>query len=285
MDWKKPLPSQKETDINLFVGGGSMLWMVATQGFPQVGKNVVWMFEPVLKPNALSEMGRKILRRLKSFVGIEAAEFHYGKIKIMHEIGHRFDAIIGMNSLITSYVEKHLPGIPTIEIPYTIDPKDIISALPEGEKQIGVLQLGRHSPRRKKAERLFNERGVKAKFIYGGLYNEHRYKVISQSKISLQIHGGKPFYFSQHRIFEAWAAGSVVVSEPFFPKLDGVEEGTHLIVAKLEEFPEVCENLLAEREKRYEIVSASQELLKNSFVPDKWSDTLISFFHFCNGTS
>jgi len=277
MNWKKPLPSQEKADVNLFVGGGSMLWMLMTHGFPGVGKNVVWMFEPVLKRNTLAQIGTKILRRLKAIIGMEAKDFHYGKIKVMDEIGHRFDAIIGMNALITSYVQKYLPGIPTIEIPYTIDPKDIISPIPEAERKIDVLQLGRHSPRRKRAEKLFNQKGVEARFIYGGLYNEDRYKVIPQAKISLQIHGGKPFYFSQHRIFEAWAAGSLVLSEPFSPKLDGVEAGIHLIVADLENFPDVCTRLLADREKRNEIVNASQALLKSSFVPNKWSDSLIGF--------
>lgn len=277
MNWKGRLPSQRKTDVNLFVGGGSMLWMLEAHGFPEVGKNVVWVFEPALKANVLTEIATKIVRRLKSAVGIEAKDFHYGKIKVMNEIGHRFDAIIGINSLITSYVEEHLPKIPTVEIPYTIDPKDIIAPLPEDEKEVGILQLGRHSSRRKKAEKLFDQKEVEAKFIYGGLYNEERYKVIRQSKISLQIHGGKPFYFSQHRIFEAWAGGSLVVTEPFSPKLDGVEEGTHVVVAKLEEFPEVCKSLLADRERRHRIVSASQDLLRRSFVPGKWSDSLVGF--------
>lgn len=276
MNWSKPLPTIEETDISVFTGGLSMLWMLAVHGLPKTGKNIIWMFEPLIETNIFAETVRKIIRRFKSFMGIEASDFHYGKTKTMNAIGQKLDAIVGFNSLVTKYAERHFPTVPVIEIPYTVDPQHIISPLPEAERHIDILQLGRRSSRREQAERLFNRRGgVKATFIYAGLYNEHRYEVISQSKISLQIHGSRPFYFNQHRIFEAWAAGSVVVSEAFSPEMDGVEEGKHLIVAELEDFPEVCNELLADREKRHEIVNASQELLKSSFLPDKWSDDLL----------
>jgi hypothetical protein len=277
-DWDRPFPEERENDINLFVGDPYMLWILWANGFPKAGRNILWMFDPLPEANIIVETAKKIARRVKPLVGMRKYFFHDGKTYLMKAIGHKFDAVIGLNSIVTSYIERCFPDIPTVEIPYTIDPKHIIRPVPESEKQIDILQLGNRSPRRERAEKLFNQRGIGPAFIYGGLFSEYRHEIISKSKISLHIHGAKPYYFSQHRIFEAWAAGSVVVSEPFFPEFEPVEKGAHLAVAEIEEFPEVCEELLEDRERRGRILAASQELLMDCFVPHKWSNKLLALF-------
>ncbi len=84
-------------------------------------------------------------------------------------------------------------------------------------------------------------------------------------------------YFNQHRIFEAWAMGSVVVTEPSEDLSQyGIEDGKHLITAEFEDIPKACQAILNDQKKRREVQAAAQSLLIEHYVSDQWSNRFIN---------
>ena len=84
-------------------------------------------------------------------------------------------------------------------------------------------------------------------------------------------------YFDQYRTLEAWAAGTAVVTETTDDlALWGIVPDTHLVMANLQDLPEVCAELLADTVKREHITRAAQDLLHSEFSPQRWRQKMLS---------
>lgn len=248
----KPLPTPpEEYDIHFIVGAGSILRSLGDHGFPKNGKTILWNCEP--------------------FVDDPKNE-HYWKAELLTPIANKFACIICMNKSIEKEMNSNFPNVHTFRIPYLIDSDDITPPLPENDKITSVLQLGRKSKHRENIETLFMEKNVPATFIYDGKYGKDKYECISKAKICVNLHmNPDTVYFNQHRIFEAWAAGSVVVSEQYGSLSDfGIELNKHLIVGDVSDLPYLCKALLADHEKRHALAEAAQTLLREKYTTEKW---------------
>jgi hypothetical protein len=247
---EQPL-STDSADVHLCVAGVFLLKVLRNHGFPKQGRTILWMCDPLID---------------------DPRSGHYWKAQIMNSIGAQFHAVAGMNRFIVAYVERHFPHVTTYEIPFMVDADDITPPLPDTQRNVDVLQLGRLSDRRRQAEAHLIDHGVPAAFVYSNLYGPERYQFIAESKISLNLHlDSQHTYFSQHRVFEAWAAGSLVVSESSGSLASlGIEDGTHLVISTIADMPRVCRELLADEQRRRKIVANAQALLRERYVTGHW---------------
>ena len=256
----KPIAECADADVHVIVAGVHILLTLARFGGLKKGRKVLWMFDPLPERTETS------------------ANVHGCKIDMLLAAAGetRFDAAIGMNAGISGRLHELLPGIPICTVPYTFDETFIRKPIPDNERETEVLQLGWGTVRRKLAEIGMQRAGVPARFVYSGMWGAARYDLIANAKVSLNIHADGHTYFTQHRIFDAWAQGSAVVSEPMGDLNEyGVEPGVHLEIAEFGDMPGVCEQLLEDEGKRAGMVAAGQDLLRACYTTDGWTDILL----------
>lgn len=252
-----PLKQFSNSDINLYIAGIFTLIALKQHGFPNKGKNVLWMFDPLTDD--------------------PKAKNHLYKAELFKASAAGFDVVIGMNSFITDYVRTYYPNITTEVVPYILGENELRRPLPDAERTTNILHLGRLSERRVALGNHFKSEGIRALFIWDGVYDGSHYERVSRAKVSINTFRDGLQYFNQHRIFEAWAMGSVVVTEPSKDMSQyGVEDGKHLILADLKDIPKACQAILNDQTKRKEIQAAAQSLLLENFVSDKWIKTFLN---------
>ncbi len=254
--WEEPFPVDSACDVHLFVACTPTLKALDKHGTPSRGTSVVWLLEPLTD------------RR--------DAPIQAPKAGLLGRVIERFDAAIGMDSEIVSYVEAIAPGLPTAVIPYTVDELRILQPLADEKRKIDVIHVGTCSERRAGLAKQFGGKAFKTRFVWGGLWEKDRDIALAFSRISLQMHIDEHRYFDQHRIFESWAAGCAVVAEESGPpRLGGVETGKHMAVASSEELADTCERLLADSRRRLAMIAASQDLLRERYTPAAWVSTMV----------
>jgi hypothetical protein len=255
---EQPLPDVGPSDVNLLVTGIYALARFKTWGMPRHGKNVMWMFDPLTRQ--------------------EEAVMHGYKATAFDAIAPGLDAVIAMDSSIAQYLQRHHPKLLTLQIPYLIPEKKISLPLAESERTGQIIFMGGNTARRIAAEESFKANGTPAEFVWAGAWGAARDAKRRHSRISLNIHADPAHtYFDQFRTLEAWAAGTVVVTET----TDGLEPwgivpGMHLAMADLQRLPELCAELLADPAKRAQMTHAAQELLRNQFSPERWHRDMLS---------
>ncbi len=260
--WQIQLPVVANSTVNIFVAGLSLLKIIGEHGLPEKGKKVLWVVEPLTDD--------------------ESSEKHYHKSLSLKLVGHCFDVFIGMDDKIVSYLREKYPNIPSYWIPYTLAPEAITLPVEDDERSIDVLWLARleRSSHRSFAYQCFQEMHFPVRLISAGLYGEERDQTLVQSKISLEVHGDHVIYCNQFRLFMSWAKGSVVLSEQCDHYADfGIKDGVHLVISKLEEFSDICKELLSDPHKRMAISHAAQELLRQQFTTKVWVNKFIGILH------
>lgn len=260
--WQSPLPVVANATINIFVAGLSLLKIIGQHGLPEKGKKVLWVVEPLTDD--------------------ESSEKHYHKSRALKLVGHCFDIFIGMDDKIVSYLREKYPSIPSYWIPYTLASEAITRPVADDERSIDILWLARleRSSHRNLAYQCFQEMHFPVRLISAGLYGKERDQTLSQSKISLEVHGDHVIYCDQFRLFMSWAKGAVVLSEPCDHYAGfGIKDDVHLVISKLEEFSNICKELLSAPHKRMTIAHAAQELLQQQFTTKVWANQFISILH------
>lgn len=246
-----PLQQSPKSDINIYIAGIFSLTALKKHGFPNKGKNVLWMFEPLTDD--------------------PEAEAHRHKAELFNESARGFDVVLGMNSSIVDYVRTRYPDIATEVVPYTLGRNELRQPLSDTARTIDVLHLGRESDRRVALEQRFKAEGIPARFIWNGVYDGSHYDIVAGARVSVNTFRDSLQYFNQHRIFEAWAMGSVVVTEPSSDIAQyGAEDGRHLILAEYSDIPRACQAIVEDHKKRAEIQAAAQSLLREKFVAHNW---------------
>jgi hypothetical protein len=258
MGQDQPLPEVGHSDMNLLVTGVYALARFKDWGLPRHGKNIMWMFDPLTRQ--------------------EDAQMHGYKATAFDAIAGGLDAVIAMDVSIQQYVQRHHPRLLTLQIPYLIAPKNIHTPLAESERNGQVIFMGGKTARREAAQALFETRGPAAEFSWAGLWGAAREEKRRRSRISLNIHADPAHtYFDQFRTLEAWAAGTVVVSETTEGLAPwGILPGVHLATADLADLPGLCAELLADAARRARITTAAQELLRLQFSPERWRGEMLS---------
>jgi hypothetical protein len=252
------LPEVGHSDVNLLVTGIYALARFKSWGLPRHGKNIMWMFDPLTRQ--------------------EDAVMHGHKATAFDAIASGLDAVIAMDASIKRYLQRHHPRLLTLQIPYLIAEKKISVPLPESERVGHVLFMGGKTARREAAEASFSARGTSAEFAWAGVWGTARDEKRRRSRINLNIHADPAHtYFDQFRTLEAWAVGSVVVTET----TDGLEPwgivpGVHLAMADIAALPEVCAALLADAAGRARMTQAAQALLRLQFSPERWRRDMLS---------
>jgi glycosyltransferase involved in cell wall biosynthesis len=119
---------------------------------------------------------------------------------------------------------------------------------------------------------------LKAEFIWAGLWGAARDAFRAGARINLNVHADAELhYFDQFRTFEAWAAGTAVVSDSFEGWEDfGIQPGVHMAMAELQDLPRACAELLADVPRREAMVRASQALLRERFSPAAWQGRMLA---------
>ncbi len=254
----KPLPVVGSADLNLIVGGTYAFDRFKAWGLPAQGKNVLWMFDPLTQQRD--------------------ATMHSHKSVAFDAIAAQFDAVIAMDASIANYVRMYHPKLPTLQIPYLVAASGITTPLAETERSLDIIFLGGHTARRAAVQQAFGGRSIQSEFIWTGLWGAARDEKRRHSRISLNIHADPAHtYFDQFRALEAWAAGTVVVTET----TGGLEPwaivpGIHLAMAGLGDLAEVCTELLADIPKRAQMTRSAQELLRTEFSPQRWRQDMLS---------
>jgi hypothetical protein len=252
MGQDQPLPDVGHCDVNLLVTGVYALARFKDWGLPRHGKNIMWMFDPLTRQ--------------------EDAVLHGYKATAFDAIAGGLDAVVAMDVSIQQYVQRHHPRLLTLQIPYLIAPRNIHTPLAESERSGQVIFMGGQTVRREAAQALFKAHGPAAEFSWAGLWGAARDEKRRRSRISLNIHADPAHtYFDQFRTLEAWAAGTVVVTETT-DGLDawGITPGVQLAMADLADLPALCALLLADTAQRARMTEAAQVLLRQQFSPERW---------------
>jgi len=255
-----PLPDAGPSDVNLLVAGIYALPRFAKHGLPQHGKHVLWMFDPLTR-NA-------------------SATVHRHKAGLFDAIAPGLHAVMAMDASIERYLAQYFPALTTFRLPYLIADKHLRAPLPEADKTRDIVMLGGDTARRREAERLFlaSAAPMKVDFIWSGLWGAARDACRAGARINLNVHADSELrYFDQFRTFEAWAAGTAVVSDSFEGWEDfGIVPGVHMVMAELQELPQACAELLADVPRREAMVRASQALLRQRFSPAAWQSRMLA---------
>lgn len=252
------LPDVGHSDVNLLVTGIYALARFKTWGLPRHGKNIMWMFDPLTRQ--------------------EEAVMHGFKATAFDAIASGLDAVIAMDASIAGYLQRHHPRLQTMQIPYLVAEKKISVPLPESARVGHVLFMGGKTTRREAAEASFHASGISAEFAWAGVWGAARDDKRRRSRISLNIHADPAHtYLDQFRTLEAWAAGTVVVTETTDGLAPwGIETGVHLAMADLAALPEVCAALLSDAAQRARMTQAAQALLRSQFSPERWQRDMLS---------
>ncbi|HYW57921.1 MAG TPA: glycosyltransferase [Polaromonas sp.] len=258
MTTDKPLPAVGTADLNLLVTGIFAFERFKAWGLPARGKNVLWMFDPLTQQRE--------------------ATMHSHKWLAFDAIAAQLDAVIAMDASIASYVRTWHPTLPTLQIPYLVAEQAITKPLAESERNGQVLLMGGHTPRRAAVEEALQGVGVATEFLWAGVWGAERHQKRQRSRISLNIHADPVHtYFDQFRTLEAWAAGTVVVTE----STDGLQPwgvvpGVHLAMADLNALPPMCVELLADAPRRAQMTREARDLLRAQFSPKRWRQDMLS---------
>jgi hypothetical protein len=257
-DNSQALPDLGPGDVNLLVVGIYAFARFKIWGLPKHGKNVLWMFDPLTRHRDAAMHGHK------------AAAFD--------AIAPQLDAVIAMDSAIEQYVQGHHSHLLVRRIPYLVAGHTIATPLAEALRSEHVIFLGGPTERRHMAEASFRASGTPAEFVWAGIWGTARYEKRRRCRISLNIHADPAHtYFDQFRTLEAWAAGTVVVTET----TDGLEPwgivpGVHLAMADLKDLPAVCDELLRDPVRRARMTTDAQALLRAEFSPDRWRRDMLA---------
>ena len=213
------LPEVGHSDVNLLVAGIYAFERFRTWGLPARGKNILWMFDPLTRQ--------------------EDAVMHGYKATAFDAIAGGLDGVIAMDASIAQYLQRHHPRLPALQIPYLIAPKNIQTPMAESARTGQVIFMGGKTARREAAEAAFKARGTDAEFSWAGLWGAARDEKRRHSRISLNIHADPAHtYFDQFRTLEAWAAGTVVVTETTDGLAPwGITPIMHLAMAELADLP------------------------------------------------
>jgi glycosyltransferase involved in cell wall biosynthesis len=197
---------------------------------------------------------------------------HGYKAGLFDAIAPGLHAVMAMDASIARYLAQHFPALTTFHLPYLMADKHVREPLAEALRSRDIVMLGGDTPRRREAERLFLKAApLKAEFIWSGLCR-------AGARINLNVHADAELhYFDQFRTFEAWAAGTAVVSDSFEGWEDfGIQPGVHLAMAELQDLPRACAELLADVPRREAMVRASQALLRERFSPAAWQGRMLA---------
>lgn len=263
-DWPTALPFVRGADVNFFLCGFSILQILNRHGWPQSGRNIAWMFEPL--------------------ADCTTASWHGFKSTIFKEAATHLNGVIGMDSLVDSFVSRYTPNLLHCVIPYT-PPREKVRKPTFDSKNIDVLWLARTPPGRRQLILPMLQREVPGLVhVGGGALGDTPDVTIARSRISLQIHSDDFRYFDQYRIFYAWANGSVVVAEPSLNQHEwGAVNGEHLIVAESAEIPAVCHELLADSSRQAAIAANARQLLMETLLPELWEPRFLAFLYAVSG--
>ncbi|EJL90811.1 hypothetical protein PMI15_00257 [Polaromonas sp. CF318] len=255
-----PLPEVGACDINLLVAGIYALPRFARRGLPRHGKHVLWMFDPLTRNTS--------------------ATVHRHKAELFDAIAPGLHAVMAMDASIERYLAHYFPALTTFRLPYLVADKHLRAPLPEADRTRDIVMLGGDTARRREAERLFlaGANPLRAEFIWSGLWGAARDTCRAGARINLNVHADSELrYFDQFRTFEAWAAGTAVVSDSFKGWEDfGIVPGVHMVMAELEDLPRACAELLADVPRREAMVKASQMLLRERFSPAAWQSRMLA---------
>lgn len=255
-----PLPEVEPCDINLLIAGIYALPRFARHGLPRHGRHVLWMFDPLTR-NA-------------------SATVHRHKAELFDAIAPGLHAVMAMDASMERYLARHFPALTTFNLPYLVADRQLRAPLPEAQRSRDIVMLGGDTARRREAERLFlaNAPPLKAEFIWSGLWGAARDTCRAGARINLNVHADPELrYFDQFRTFEAWAAGTAVVSDSFEGWEDfGIVPGVHMVMADLQDLPRACAELLADVPRREAMVTASQTLLRERFSPAPWRSRMLA---------
>jgi len=254
----KALPVVGSADVNLIIAGIYAFERFKARGLPAQGKNVLWMFDPLTQQ--------------------PDATMHSHKSLAFDAVAAQFDAVIAMDASIANYVHRHHPKLATLQIPYLVADTAITTPLPDSDRSLDVIFLGGKTARRMAVQQAFSGSRIQSEFVWTGLWGAARDEKRKRSRISLNIHADQAHtYFDQFRTLEAWATGTVVVTEttgglePW-----GIVPGIHLGMADLPNLLDVCTELLADPTKRALMSKAAQDLLRAQFSPQRWRQDMLS---------
>ncbi len=252
-----PLPDAGAADINLLVTGIYAFERFGKHGLPR-GKNILWMLDPLTRnPDAT---------------------VHGYKAGLFHAFAQKLDAVLAMDQPIEDYLRQHYPSLAVGQLPYLIADKHIRAPEPESARTSDVLFIGHPSPPREEAEARFRTSDVQAEFVWAGLWGKAREDRLRHTRIALSIHADPQHtYFDQFRTLEAWAAGTVIVSETsngLAPH--GITSGEHLATGALADLPSLCLSLLNDPDRRQAMAVAAQALLKQQFSVQRWQAHMLA---------
>ncbi len=197
------------------------------------------------------------------------------------EAGFRYAAacrgVFDINALGVREFQRR--GIEAEYTPLGYAPSAEAPAPPGGQRDIDIVFLGHHSPRRARffarhAERLARYRchlllndpqRPRLADTPGFVCETARGQMLRRSRVLLNIHAADRPYFEWQRALYAMANGCLLVSETSL----GAEPlcgGRHLVLAPLDELMDRCEEYLADECRRQEMAGRAYRFLREEFT-------------------
>jgi hypothetical protein len=244
-------------DVNFIIGCPILFQIIAQCGYPTSGRNILWVLDPLTHQSS----------------------FHADKVQSLEAMENRFDAIACMDSQIKAYFQNHCSAIPLIEMPYVLDEKRILEPMPENQKLIDILMLGRRTPRRDRVVESLHAAGLNVNYMHHSCWGSKRQRALRNTKLCLQVSMDEHIYFDQYRIFEAYAHGAMVIGHemPDMKKY-GFYNGKNIVTCDVEDIPQHCIKLLEDDHCRMQIIESTQNLIRQNYTVEKLGADMLALF-------
>lgn len=244
-------------DINLVIGCPLLFHLIGQFGYPATGKNILWMLDPLTHQSSC----------------------HRDKVLAFEAIENRFDAIACMDSQIKGYFEQRYMDMPLMEIPYILDEARILKPLPEHQKLIDILMLGRRTLKRDKVVESLHAAGLNVNYMYESCWSNKRKRALINTKLLLQVSMDDHLYFDQYRIFEGCAHGAMMIGHAM-PDMEkyGFSNGKNIVVCDVADIPRHCLELLSNDDYRGRIIDNAQAHIRECYTVEKQGYNMLALF-------
>lgn len=249
---------------------------ISTEGFPQPKPGRVYVLSPPHEYFALEVLRPgnpppppEVLKRTIFICGEQPGTSHFDEnVALAPQAGAVFDINRGA---IREFARRGVTALP-FQLGYTAKWDHRTE---QDERDIDVLFLGSHSPRRDLCLAEFGETLWRwhCRLVFGDnsgpnsaasaryLADDEKWRALTRSKVLLNVHQGTVPYFEWARVVQTMANGCVLVTEhstDFAP----LEPGEHFLCAALQNVALLAELLLGDEEARRTMATSAYDFLR-----------------------
>ena len=242
--------------------------------FPPPAEDLVYLYIPHEFSTLVDPLAHPTLEQLSRTVAISTEQPGTSWFEHASGFARHAGGVVDINPLAAEEMRRR--GIAAEHAPLGYIPSwDVWGGKDAGERPIDVAFLGRHTPERaytiarcrpaleQRRAAFYLTETIKP-HVGGSSYylaGERRARLLTESKLLLNIHQQKLPYLEWHRILGAVLNGCVVLTEHSL-MTEPFEPGVHFISTRQDDLPFVLEALLADEEHLARIRAAAYRLVR-----------------------